>query len=208
MRAPHRLSHRKNLAWDANHIRGSIVVSMSACHTEDLRSIPGRGVGSELMAFGLANNKVQVALWPRVYTRSGLWIVSTRLHWGLILGPPVEKIDALPPSFRGRYEVCKHHIGTKNGTIGIRTHVGHSEQGWRGGVRTLQAGGPLCLLSASGGASGAGPRPAWPQGCSWLVFSTARGPPPCHLHLLPVQATATGETIHPAKDKHSKKPPY
>ena len=113
-------------------VLGSIVVSISACHAEDPGSIPGRGVGSELMAFGSATNKVQVALWPRVYTRSGLSIVSTRLQWGLILGPSLYKSDALPPSFRGRYEVCKHHIGTKNGTAGIRTHVRRSEQGGRG----------------------------------------------------------------------------
>ena len=33
-----------------NHIRGSIVVSISACHAEDLGSIPGRGVWSYLLA--------------------------------------------------------------------------------------------------------------------------------------------------------------
>ena len=76
-------------------VRGSIVVSISACHAEDPGSIPGHGVGSELMAFGSATNKVQVALWPRVYTRSGFSIVSTRLQWGLILGPSLYKSDAL-----------------------------------------------------------------------------------------------------------------
>ena len=32
--------------WQANHIRGSIVVSISACHADDPGSIPGRGVGT------------------------------------------------------------------------------------------------------------------------------------------------------------------
>ena len=49
---------------------GSIVVSISTCHAEDPGSIPGRGVGSELIAFASATNKVQGALWPRVFTRS------------------------------------------------------------------------------------------------------------------------------------------
>ena len=53
-------------------IRGSIVVSISACHAEDPGSIPGRSVGFELMT----TNKVQVALWPRVYTRSDSAILS------------------------------------------------------------------------------------------------------------------------------------
>ena len=35
-----------------NHIRGSIVVSISACHAEDPGSIPGRGACSDLLADG------------------------------------------------------------------------------------------------------------------------------------------------------------
>ena len=54
------------LVWDSNQIRGNIVVSISACHAEDPGSIPGRGVGLELMAVGSATSKVQVALWPRL----------------------------------------------------------------------------------------------------------------------------------------------
>ena len=34
----------QNLPSAQNHLRGSIVVSISACHAEDPGSIPGRGV--------------------------------------------------------------------------------------------------------------------------------------------------------------------
>ena len=41
--------------WQANHIRGSIVVSISACHADGPGSIPGRGVGTlTLCACGVA----------------------------------------------------------------------------------------------------------------------------------------------------------
>ena len=58
-----------NLAWDSNHVRGSKVVSISACHVEDPGSIPGRNIGSELMTSGEATNKLHVAVWLRVYIR-------------------------------------------------------------------------------------------------------------------------------------------
>ena len=105
------LSHKQT--WPGTRI-GSIVVSISVCHAEDSGSIPCRGVGSELMTSGAGTNKLQLAVWLRVYIRWGIGIASTRHHWGLILGPSVQKIEALPPSTRGRCEFCKHHIGTKN----------------------------------------------------------------------------------------------
>ena len=40
--------YRKNLPLAQNHLRGSIVVSISARHAEDPGSIPGRGVSCEL----------------------------------------------------------------------------------------------------------------------------------------------------------------
>ena len=40
------------VAWHSNQVRGSIVVSISACHAEDPGSIPGRGVGLELITSG------------------------------------------------------------------------------------------------------------------------------------------------------------
>ena len=57
MRAPHSSSYRWNLAWDSKQIRGTIVVSISACHAEDPGSIPGRGVGLELMPSGSVANR-------------------------------------------------------------------------------------------------------------------------------------------------------
>ena len=40
------------LAWHSNQVPGIIVVSISACHAEDPGSIPGRGVGLELITSG------------------------------------------------------------------------------------------------------------------------------------------------------------
>ena len=49
---------RRALAWDSIQIHGSIVVGISACHADNPGSIPGCGVGSELMTFGIRHQQV------------------------------------------------------------------------------------------------------------------------------------------------------
>ena len=48
--------------WVAKHIRGSIVVSISACHAEDPGSIPGRGAMVYLVVVVVAVFRVVVGV--------------------------------------------------------------------------------------------------------------------------------------------------
>ena len=57
---------------ERKQIRGSIVVSISACHAEDPGSIPGRGV-----LFVLLSDIYGVPTWPRAKTKSGVHALTS-----------------------------------------------------------------------------------------------------------------------------------
>ena len=144
-----------NLAWDSKQIRGSIVVSISACHAEDLGSIPGRGVGSELMAFGSATNKVQGALWPRVFTRSdsanSVEFAETRDRAGDL---QIFSLTLSQLSYRGlgKWATPRARLGARHLPAHlVRNFVLQSamtQRDQRGGRKTVHQRRPQCLLVA------------------------------------------------------------